>query len=50
MIEYLREIYKDPNKAENVRRIFGNLFIKKDQTFVEFYINFLYIVSEAKVD
>jgi hypothetical protein len=39
--EYLKELYTDLKKARNARMEFKKLFIKKESTFQEFYIQFL---------
>jgi hypothetical protein len=47
--EYLKELYADPNKARNARAEFKKLFMKKEQTFQEFYAQFLRLVSNGNI-
>jgi hypothetical protein len=47
--EHLKELYADPNKARNARAEFKKLFIKKEQTFQEFYAQFLRLVSNGNI-
>jgi hypothetical protein len=44
---HLKELYSDPNKANNARREFHNLRMKATQAFQEFYAKFIRLVTES---
>jgi hypothetical protein len=49
LYEHLKELYADPNKAKNARMDFKGLYMKKGQTFQEFYGQFLRLVADGNV-
>jgi hypothetical protein len=44
---HLKELYSDPNKANNARREFQNLRMRPSQLFQEFYAQFLRLATES---
>ncbi|KAK1144166.1 hypothetical protein N8T08_005830 [Aspergillus melleus] len=49
MLEHLRSIYYDPNRAIIAKNKFRNLRMKKDDKFHEFLSEFIYVASEAGI-
>jgi hypothetical protein len=46
---HLKELYSDPNKANNARREFQGLRIRLSQLFQEFYAQFLRLVTKSGI-
>jgi len=49
LYEHLDELYGDPNKEKNARRVFKELTMKKGQTFQEFYAIFLRCIADGNI-
>jgi len=49
LFEHLHMIYTNPNRLFTAKNEFKKLYIKKDQTFHDFYTKFLRLASEAKI-
>jgi hypothetical protein len=49
LFEHMQTIYIDPNRLFTAKNEFKKLYMKKDQTFHEFYIKFLQLAGEAKI-
>jgi hypothetical protein len=49
LFEHLHMIYTDPNRVFTAKNEFKKLYIKKDQTFHDFYTKFLQLAGEAKI-
>jgi hypothetical protein len=49
MILYLTEIFKNPFKAQDAYIEFYKLFIKESESFLDFYTQFLYLLSIGKI-
>jgi Zinc knuckle len=49
LLEHLKELYADPNKVRNARYTFKDLYMKKGQTFQEFYGYFLRLVADGNI-
>ena len=49
MIKTLAEIYKDPNKEENARHDYQELYMDRVQPFSEFYTWFLHLIGTASI-
>ena len=47
LYSHLKELYSDPNKSNNARRKLQDLFIRTRQTFQEFYVVFLRLVTKS---
>jgi Zinc knuckle len=49
LFEHLHMIYTDPNRLFTAKNEFKKLYMKKDQTFHDFYTKFLQLAGEAKI-
>ena len=49
MLAYLASIYEEDNREEDSRAAFHKLYMKKDQTFPEFYTEFLHLAGKGRV-
>ena len=50
MLEYLALIYKNPNQKRNYRREFKALKQAPNQRFIDFYFEFIRLISHLKRD
>ena len=49
MLAYLASIYKEDNREKDSRAAFYKLYMKRDQTFADFYTEFLYLASKGQI-
>ena len=49
MLDYLASIYVDPFKVRNTKHNYWQLQIRRDQSFTDFYTQFLYLAGTAEV-
>jgi hypothetical protein len=49
IISYLTEIFKNPFKAQDAYINFCKLIIKEDETFLDFYTRFFYLINLGRI-